>query len=304
MKWFIAVVAVAVMTACVSADVRFKNKVVLVTGGSSGIGFQTALQFAQEGASVIIAARDSQKEHYSGDQAVKAITDDETVKANGGDARFVQCDVSKTDQVAALFDNIRQNENALDIAVNGAGISGPLGHIAETSEFTLGVHDPILNNLYGVMNCLPFEEQIMMEKAVNASIVNIAAIQGVTPNSTLPRYTAAAHAIVGLTKSLALKHITGEDGFFIRVNAIAPGVTATPFAFNMVKSKQQPWEGEWVTEDSDTWKNALAGVVLHTPMQRVARPSEIANAILWLCTEDAVHVSADTLIVDGGFWAT
>jgi len=303
MKWFIAVVAVAALAVSINAEARFKEKIVLVTGGSSGIGFQTALQFAQEGAHVIIVARDSQKEHYNGTSAAQMINDDPDVKVNLGSARFYQADVSKTDQVRGLFDDIRAKEGTLDIAVNGAGISGPLGHIAETASYTLGEHDPILNNVYGVMNCLAYEEWLMNEKGVNGSIVNIASIQGVNPNSTLPRYVASKNAIIGLSKSLALKHITGDGDYFIRVNCVAPGITATPFLFNQVKPKQQPWEGEWVTEDSDTWKKAYPGVVMHTPMMRVARPSEIANTILWLCTEDAHHISGDVLIVDGGFWA-
>jgi len=303
MKWFIAVAAVAVFAACANAQTRFQDKIVLVTGGSSGIGYQTALQFAQEGAHVIICARDSDTAHYSGDAAVEAINNDETVKQNHGFARFVKADVSKEDDVAHLFADIREKEGYLDIAVNNAGISGPVGHLLETVQYTVTAHDPIVNNLYGVIRCIGEEEALFMEKSINGSIVSVSAIEGITPASNMPRYSAAAHAIVGLTKSVAMNHITGEDGVYIRANVVCPGRTATPFAFNLVKEKDQPWEGEWVTEDSDTWKNALPSVVEHIPMARVARPNEIANTILWLCTEDADYISGDTLTVDGGVWA-
>jgi len=304
MKCVFAVVAVALFAACVNADdYRFVDKVVLVTGGSSGIGFQTALQFAQEGAHVIITARDSNTEHYSLKNATDTISADPAVIASKGFVRPVQADVSNRDSAKKLFDNIRAQEGRLDIAVNGAGISGPLGHLFETAEFTLTEHDPIMNNVYATMYCLAYEEELMYSNGINGSIVNIAAVQGIVPNSTLPRYTASKHAVIGLGKSLGLPHITGEDGVYIRVNNIAPGVTATPFAFQLVKNSQ-PWEGEWVTEDSKTWQDALPGVVAHTPMGRVARPSEIAAAILWLCTDDANYISASTLLVDGGAWAT
>jgi len=304
MKCIIAVIAVALFAACVNAgDYRFQDKVILVTGGSSGIGFQTALMFAQEGGHVIITARDSNTEHYSLDNATKTINEDPAVALSGGTIRSFQADVSDPVQAKKLFDNIRATEGVLHIAVNGAGISGPIGHLAETSEYTMGEHDPIKNNVYSAMYALLYEELIMFENRVNGSIVNIAAIQGITPNSTIPRYVASKHAIIGLAKSIGLRHITGEDGVYIRVNNIAPGITATPLLFNMVKGSQ-PWEGEWVTEDSETWKNALGGVVEHTPMGRVARPSEVASTILWLCTEDASYISAATILVDGGFWAT
>jgi len=303
MKWIIAVFAVAFMAACVNGDeVRFQDKVVLVTGGTSGIGYQTALQFAQEGAHVIICARDSQPQHYSGAKAVKSINADKTVQQNKGKVRFVKADVSKAADVSALFKNITKEEGYIDIAVNSAGISGPLGKLAETDKYTETEHDPIVNNVYGTMRCIAEEENIMVQKGINGTIINIAAIEGITPNSTMPRFSAAAHAIIGLGKGIALSHITGLNGPYIRVNSVLPARTATPFAFNLVKGCQ-PWEGNWTTEDSEAWKEALPGIVEHIPMGRVARPKEVANTILWLCTEEAVYISADVVTVDGGFWA-
>jgi len=304
MKWIVVVAAVAFVAACVSgANIRFKDKVVLVTGGTSGIGYQTALQFAQEGARVIICARDKNPTHYSGKRAVAAIQADATVKANGGTVRFIQADVSKEQDTKNMFEDIFANEGAIDIAVNNAGISGPLGKLGDTAEFTGGEHDPIVNNLYGAIRCISYEEANMVNYSTNGTIINVVGIEGITPNSTLPRYAAASHAIIGLGKGVALQHITGLDGPYIRCNIVCPARTATPFAFNMVKPGKQPWEGDWITEDSKEWEEALPGLVEHIPMGRVARPNEVANTILWLCTEDAIHISGDVITVDGGFWA-
>jgi len=303
MKYIIAVIILAIVAASVNGDnVRFKDKVVLVTGGTSGIGYQTALQFAQEGARVIICARDSQKEHYSGADAVKKITDDEVVKKNGGTVRFVQTDVTNSAQVKALFDDIRAQEKTLDIAVNNAGISGPRGKLDETAKYTYTQYDPIINNVYGVMNCIAEEEAMMFKNGINGSIVNVAAVHGITPDSHYPLYSASKYAIIGLGNSVALNHIDGANGTYIRVNNVAPSTVATPFAFNRVKACQ-PWEGDWITEDSQIWQEALPSVVEHIPMSRVGRPNEVANTILWLCTEDAIHISGDTITVDGGYWA-
>jgi len=303
MKCILAVFAVAVLAACVNGAVRFKGKTVLVTGGTSGIGYQTALQFAQEGAAVIICGRDVNKEHYSGEKAAKAINDDTLVSANHGSARFVKADVSKAEDVDNLFADIMKKEGTLDIAINNAGISGPVGKLGDTDKYTLGEHDPILNNFYGTMRCIAKEEEIMVGQNINGSIVNVAAVDGYTANSNLPLFSASKYAIIGLSHSLALKHLTGEDGPYIRVNSVAPTTTATPHAFNLVKKDKQPWEGDWVTEDSKEWKEALPKIVEHIPMGRIGRPNEVANTILWLCTDDAEFISGDIIGVDGGYWA-
>jgi len=303
MKCIIAVIAVAVMAACVNGAGRFEDKKVLVTGGSSGIGYQTAMQFAREGAAVIICGRDANSDHYTVEGACEVINNDPTVVGSHGSCRPFKADVSKATGAASLFESIRQEEGYIDIAINSAGISGPVGKLGDTAQYTLGEHDPILNNVYSVMYCLAEEEAMFVANNINGSIVTVSSVHGITPNSKLPRFSASKYSIIGLTNSIALKYITGENGPYIRANTVAPSSVATPHAFNLVKDGQQPWEGEWVTEDSDTWKNALPKVVEHIPMQRVARPEEIANTILWLCTDDAQFISADVIGVDGGTWA-
>jgi len=307
MKNIIAVVAVAVLMACVCADQpRFKGKVALVTGGSSGIGYQTALQFAQEGAKVIIVARDSNTKTHSLALAVKTISEDATVKANGGSVRSYKAELTKMTDVTKLFQDIKGHEGKIDFGINCAGISGPLGPMG-TMEYTYGEHDPIENNVYATLNAMTKEEEMMVNTNVSGVIISISAVEGVTPSSIVPRFSASKYAIVGLSNSIALVHITGEDGPYIRSNVVCPGPIATPQLFNKAKyyaeKPQQPWEGEEVTEDSPIWKEHEGNFSSKVPMGRIGRPAEVANTILWLCTDDAAHISGDFIMVDGGMWA-
>lgn len=308
MKGIVAVCAVALLVACAYADPsELKGKIVLVTGGTSGIGFQSALQFAQNGARVIIVARDSDPKHYSGDAAVTAIKNDPTVQAAGGDVRFIKADVSKTTDVDKLFKDILANEGKIEIAVNAAGISGPIGKMDETAEFTETEHDPILNNLYSTIYCMAYEEDIMVTQNISGVILNICGLEGVNPDLMTPRNGASKFSIVGLTKSVAVEHVDATKSPYIRVNAVAPGATATPLLFqkakHLVNPKLQPWDEPYVTEDSDIWKQSVGNFTHSVPMARIGRPEEIANTIVWLCTDDAYQITADVIIVDGGLWA-
>jgi Dehydrogenases with different specificities (related to short-chain alcohol dehydrogenases) len=305
MKNIVAVVAVAMLVACASAAVRFKDKVVLVTGGSRGIGYQTALQFAQEGAKVILVSRDI---HASLDKAKNQINDDKDVKENGGAAFSYKADLTDYGQVTKLFDYIKSDAGLekIDIAINGAGISGPLGKMG-TMEYTFTENDPVMNNVYATLNCLTKEEEMMVLTNTSGVIITIDAVEGLIPSSLAPRFAASKYALIGLSHSIALRHITGIDGPYIRTNLVCPGPTATTQLFNKAKfytdKHQQPWEGEDLTEDSKVWKDHESNFTAHVPMGRIARPSEIANTILWLCTDDALHISGDAISVDGGMWA-
>jgi len=308
MKSIIAVVVAAVLIACVSAgQTRFVGKIVLVTGGSSGIGYQTALQFAQEGAEVVITARDSVPDHHSGDKAAKAINEDPLVKSSKGKARFFKADLTVATDVQKLFNDIRAKEGKLDFAVNAAGISGPIGSLAETAKYReYAQYDPVENNVYALLRAIAEEEALMVEKNISGSIVNVAAIEGVTPSVKLPRYGASKYATIGITNSIALTHITGDPAPYIRINSVAPACVGTPFLYNQAKyyaSNQQPWEGDYITNESQVWKESVGNFTAPVPMARVAEPKEVANTILWLCTDEAIHISADTVIVDGGVWS-
>ena len=302
----VALVVAAFVAAATEAagQTRFKGKKVLVTGGSSGVGFQTALEFAREGATVVICSRDSHPTWFTGADAEARINSDETVLATGGHARWVKADVSKAADVKALFESIRAQEGLLDIAVNNAGISGPVGALGDMAKYSQGEYDPIANNLYGVLRCMAEEESMMLEGNISGSIVNVASLNGVIAAPMGAMYGASKFGVIGATKSIALKHITG--GPYIRANAVAPGPIATPLLFNQFKMDeygQQPWEGDLITEDSPLWLKYKDETLEGVPMRALAQPKQIADPILWLCTDEAAHISGDTLIVDGGIWA-
>lgn len=300
----LAVAALVAAATEAAGQTRFKGKKVLVTGGSSGIGFQTALEFAREGATVVICSRDSHPTWFTGADAEARINSDATVLATGGHARWVKADVSKAADIKALFESIRAQEGLLDIAVNSAGISGPIGRLGDTGKYAPGEHDPIATNLYGVLRCMAEEESMMVEGNISGSIVNIASLDGLIGAPTGTMYSASKFGVVGATKSIALVHITG--GPYIRANAVAPGPVATPLFFNQVKMDeygQQPWEGDLVTEDSELWQKYKGDTEDVVPMHALARPKQIADTVLWLCTDEAAHVSGSTVIVDGGIWA-
>jgi len=299
------IIAVAMVVACASAAARFKDKVALVTGGSSGIGFQTALQFAQEGAKVVIVSRDI---HSSLEDAKKKINADDQVVANGGGAFSYKANCSDMAQVEKLFKYIKSEPGLqkIDFAVNGAGISGPLGKMG-VMDYTYSEYDPVMNNVYATLNCMTKEEEMMVLSNTSGVIITISAVEGLIPSSLAPRFAASKYAVIGLSHSIALRHITGIDGPYIRANLVCPGPTATRQLFNKAKfftdKQQQPWEGEEITEDSKVWKEHESNFTAHVPMGRIARPNEIANTILWLCTDEAVHISGDAVSVDGGMWA-
>jgi len=307
MKCVVAVLVVAVLAACVCAEPRFTDKIALVTGGTSGIGYQTALQFAQEGAKVIIVARDSNPEHYSGEKAVTAIKADPQVQANHGDVRFIQGDLSRADDVKRVFDDIMANETVIHIAVNAAGISGPLGRLGDTNDYSGGQYDPILNNVYSMLRSIAEEEYIMLSNNISGVIISVAGVEGVLPTPRFARYGASKYSIIGIAKSVALVHVAVDNPPYIRSNIVAPGPVATPLLFNQAKyyaSGDQPWVGDFIdSETNPIWVESAGNFTGKIPMGRIGQPNEVANTILWLCTDDAYHVDGDVIIVDGGQWA-
>jgi len=308
MKSVIALFAVAVLIACVSAtQTRFKDKIILVTGGSSGIGYQTALQFAQEGGRVIIAARDRNTQFYSVQKAVEAIKNDATVKQNKGEIRGVKADLSTAQDVENLFNDIRKTEGRIDFAVNAAGISGPMGTIGDTAKYIYTPNDPISNNYYATLRAIAEEEALMVEKMIDGVIVNVIDIVGITPGTASPFYAASKYATVGLSNSIALCHIDATQPPYIRSVGVAPGPIGTPLLYNRAKfyyKGQQPWEGDFINNDqSPIWKESVGNFTDSVPMGRIGKTKEVADTILWLCTEDALFISGSTVTVDGGIWA-
>ena len=243
---------------------QFDGKAALVTGGSGGIGRDTALAFAREGASVVVA--DVLVEN--GQETVDMIRD------GGGQATFVQADVSVAGEVEALVDTVVQTYGSIDLAFNNAGIEGYLVHL---DEYTEEMWDRVMNiNLKGVWLCMKYEVQRMMAQGGGA-IVNTSSIAGVRGGENWSVYTASKHGVAGLTKSAAIEY--GPKG--IRVNAVCPSIIRTPM-----------------------YERALSGEEDHYikahPLKRLGTPEDVANVVVWLCSDSASFVTGQALLVDGG----
>lgn len=303
----IVATTIAVATVCAGADYKaeFSGKVVLVTGGSSGIGFQTALQFAQNGARVVLAARDSHPSWFNGSAAAERINADPAVVSAHGSARFVKADVSTHAGSAALFTSIRATEGDLHIAVNAAGIGGPLGLLQDNRKHLNGTHDPIRNNLYATLRACTHEVRLFTEKNHSGVIVNLASVNGLkaTPRGSL--YAASKWGIVGLTRCLATRYASAtETTPAIRVNALAPTLTDTSLTWQQTKYMEdnhtQPWEGSYITHDSPEWQKWGPVWINRLVSKTIATPKMMADPILYLCSSDASYTTGITLAVDRG----
>ena len=245
------------------------GKVALVTGGASGIGRATALRFASDKASVVIADVDVE----GGEETVRAI------EANGAEARFVRADVSQRSDVEGLINKVIEACGRLDYAFNNAGISSP--RRALLADQTEEAWDLVVDiNLKGVWLCMKYEILQMLEQGSGA-IVNTSSIYGLVASSMGPVYTAAKHGVIGLTKSAALAY--AQKG--IRVNAVCPGGTRSPMVERLI-AKDPAWEEGFVAEH---------------PIGQMGTPEEIAEAVVWLCSDKASFVTGHALAVDGGY---
>jgi NAD(P)-dependent dehydrogenase (short-subunit alcohol dehydrogenase family) len=252
---------------------EFAGKVVLVTGGGSGIGRATAHLFATRGANVMVADRSN--------ASAKAVADE--ITAEGGDAIFTFCDVTDDASIRDMLRTTVGHYDRLDYAVNNAGITGS---IAPLVDFDMSeAREIIAVNLTGVMVCMREELQFMLPKRKGA-IVNTCSIWGLVAGGNYAAYCASKHGVAGLTKSVALE--TAQSG--IRVNAVCPGFTETPMV------TEQGLKLKRGTPEYQAAGNAH-------PMGRMAQPEEIAEGIAWLCSERSSFVTGECLAVDGGFLA-
>jgi len=246
----------------------FAGKVALVTGASSGIGRATALAFARDGARVAV----SDVVVDGGNETVRLI------KKTGGEAVFIKADVANAAEVESLIQQIVATYGRLDYAHNNAGISGPLTTVADTAE---SKWDRVIAiNLKGVWLCMKSEIQQMLKQGSGA-IVNTASGAGLVGIAGASAYVASKHGVLGLTKTAALEY--AKQG--IRVNAVCPGVIDTPMVQRL----------------TDRHPSAAEAMVAAHPISRVGKPAEIAEAVVWLCSEAASFVTGHALSVDGGY---
>jgi len=251
---------------------EFKDKIVLVTGAGSGIGRVTAHAFAKEGGTVVVTDINEK----GGTETVQQ------VEALGGKAMFIKNNVTDYEDVAKMHQTIIDKYGQLDVAVNNAGIGGIP---ARTHESSLKNWDQVMAvNATGVFYCMKVQIEQMLAQGSGA-IVNTASIAGLQGLPNNLAYVASKHAVVGMTKTAAMEYARHK----IRINAICPVFTVTPLFDPEVMEKIS----------AGLSKKLKAGI----PMKRFADPIEMANTILWLCSDKASFVTGHAMPVDGGLTA-
>jgi len=247
---------------------NFEGKVALVTGGGSGIGRATALAFARGGAQIVIGNRTVEK----GEKVVKAIRD------AGGEVSFLRTDVSVEADVVALVEHTVSTFGRLDMAFNNAGVEGEVRPLTEQTEANYQAVMDI--NVKGVWLSMKYEISRMLEQG-GGTIVNCSSAAGVVGFRGLGIYVASKHAVNGLTKTAALEYSTQG----IRVNSVNPAVIDTAMSGRLLESVQMTQEEM---------------AALH-PIGRIGQVEEVAQTVLWLCSERASFVTGHALLVDGGY---
>lgn len=247
------------------------GKVVIITGGASGIGRATALAFAQEGCKVVVA--DVSVE--AGEATVQSI------QTGGGDAIFIKTDVSKASDVRDLVSKTVSYYGKLDCAFNNAGIEGKR---ATTAACTEENWDRVMDiNLKGVWLCMKYQIPHLRQQG-GGVIVNMASVAGLSSGlQGYAAYCASKHGVVGLTKLAAVEY--AKTG--IRINAICPGFIETPL----------------LKGDPEQFSTLQAWVSNVVPTGRFGTPEEVAKAVVWMCSDQTTFMNGHTLVVDGGFVA-
>lgn len=248
---------------------RFENKGVVITGGGSGIGRETAIAFAGEGANVAVSDIDPQ----TAERTVEEIT------KRGGRSHAFTLDTTDPDAVGSFFETAENRLGRLDVLINSAGIREIQPVVDLPYEEWCRVIDV---NITGVFLCSQAFVRRLVKDGKAGAIVNLASTLGVTAAPNRPAYTASKHAVVGLTKEMGLEF--GETG--IRINAVGPGVTRTALTERYFQDPDM----------ADTVRSIHA-------MNRWGEADEIAKAILFLASDDASFITGTTLVVDGGWTA-
>ena len=246
-----------------------RKPVVLITGGLTGIGRAAAVAFAKKGANVVVAGRR--------DEAGQALAKE--LRAFGSEAEFINTDVRKEDEVRALVDKTVARFGRLDVAVNNAGTEGKPGPVTEqTAESYAATFD---TNVLGVILSMKHEVRAMQGQG-SGSIINISSPYGHAGAAGASIYVGSKHAVEGITKSVALE--LAESG--IRVNAVAPGPTDTGMLTRFTGKPENK-----------------AALVSEVPMARLGLSEELANAIVFIASDEASFITGHVLNVDGGHTA-
>ena len=246
---------------------RFQNKVVLVSGTSSGIGEKVAITFAEQGAKIILSSRNA-------DLNLDLVR---RIKKNGGEALFIKADFSKSRDIQNVVKEGVKYFGGLDIAVNNAGIEGTPG--VKTADYDESVWDDVIAiNLKGVWISMKYQIP-EMQKRGKGVIINVASLAGLQAGGAGIGYHAAKFGVVGMTKATALEYAKEN----IRVNSVCPAVIETPMADRAFNTEKK-------------LKNAIA---MH-PLGRLGTAKEVANAVCWLASDEASFVTGTALAIDGG----
>ena len=240
------------------------GKVGVVTGATAGLGRAAAFAMAREGAAVVLTGRDAAE----GDATAAEI------RELGGRAVFETVDVVEEDAIQRMVARARSEYGRLDIAYNNAGIESPACPVQDLDMAAVKAAYDI--NLFSILDCMKYEIPAMLESGGGA-IVNATSVWGLNAGAERATYISAKHAISGLTKSAALELATKN----IRVNAVAPGPILTPMLL-------RDWQGDV--------EKAASGV----PMGRVGDANEVAEAVVWLCSDRASFITGHVLPIDGG----
>lgn len=250
-----------------------KDKVTIITGASSGIGWYTAKAFAAKGSRVVLAARR--------EQLLEELAQE--IKSEGGEATYIATDVSSSEEVQRMVEHTMNTYGQLDFAINNAGIEGHFGPIV---DFPDEQWEKVIDiNLKGTFFCMKYQARAMLAAGNGGSIVNVGSVNSFLGFAGGSAYATSKHGMVGMTSSVSAE--LASQG--IRVNIVCPGFVVTPMHHRVREVVSDEMIEEFIGK-------------VH--QQRAGQPEEIASTIVFLCSDDASFITGTTLTPDGGFTST